>query len=132
MKNIRVKTILCCDFVIIDNREKLSLIGIFQKIILKKIPGGVPRFFLVSLLETDNQDKEKEYLFKLKITDSHDKEIGTNLPVLTIKTPRGETNGQIIIEIVNLNFQEGGKYKFEVYANDIPIGSTLIEVDVAH
>ena len=97
MENIKIKTILCCDFVIIDKIDKLSLIGIFQKINLKDISGGVPRFFLVSLLETNNQDKEQEYTFKLKITDPDGKEVNPNLPKLSIKTPKGKTAGQIII-----------------------------------
>lgn len=130
MKPIKLKALFCCDYVIRDKADKISLIGIFSNINVPKLPGGLIRFVLVGFFETKPTKQKKTFKLEIKIKDPDANYFDWKLPPLEGKIEKDKTEALMQIDVVNLKFKKVGKYTIEVYVDKSLIGSAKINVNL--
>lgn len=121
---IQTELIVLCDYASVSKEGKLSINGIFDEIRLTKLPGGIPRAFLVATIQG-----APNTLYRFTIKLEHDGESKNLLNHLTLDThtgPNGKNN--LIVELVNLGFTKEGNYYLKIYHGDDEIGSILLKV----
>ena len=115
-----------------DQLGKLSIYGIFEKVILGKIPGKLLKFVIVGSLKFGKNVGEKINL-KIKIVGPNKHGLETTKPVsqdFLIDEKKNRKGGKMafIIEIGNLEFKKAGEYRIAIYANKNKIGLKKIIV----
>ncbi len=121
------EAMLICDQVITEAAtSKKSLIGIFERICVSKLPCAHPALS-VYVKFTGAQGA---YRFGLELVDlQSDKVIGKSpLPPLAVEDRLGST--ELVFNLRNLVFQNEGKYEFRIYADDAMFGAKTFNVAV--
>jgi len=125
MKKFKLEYLHIADGASIDQRGKLSIYGIFEKVNLRKIPGKLLKFVITGSVFFKKSVGEN-INFKIKILDSEKKEL--RIKPISIKVPINEKaskkGGKIgfTVEIGNLEFKMPGKHQIVVYANKEKVG----------
>lgn len=118
---LHTEIITLCDYALISREGKLSISGIFDELRVQKFPGGIARAFFVATLQGDPDASYKLKIhteYRGKVLNALDLDIHTSL--------NGKNN--IILELVNLGFEEEGDYKFVIYHRKDEVGSTQLKV----
>ncbi len=120
-----VNAMLICDHVIVDKfTGKKSLIGIFENINSPIFPVAHPTLSIYISL-TDAQGK---YKIGLKVVDLEtDKQVGgADIPEIEVHDRLATS--EVIMNMRGIRFAHPGKYVFNIYANDYPVGSKTFSV----
>ncbi|MBL7159618.1 hypothetical protein ISS85_04020 [Candidatus Microgenomates bacterium] len=109
-----------------DQLGKLSIYGIFERVILNKVPGKLLKFVAVGNLKFGKGIGEKINL-KIKITDPSKQDLTMKEPITAsfpVDAKKNKEGGRIgfVIEIGNLEFKMTGEYQIVVYANKKKVG----------
>lgn len=113
---LKTQLITLCDLALVDNKGKLSIIGLFDMLHVAQFPGGVPHCFFVTVLAgAPNSD------YELKLRVNHAGEMLNEVPLKTKTSPNGKAN--ILMELMNFGFKEAGEYVFEVLHNSTVVGT---------
>jgi len=109
-----------------DQLGKLSIYGIFERVILSKIPGRLLKFVTVGSLKFSKGIGEKIDI-KIKITDPNKQDLTIQAPIIAsfpVDAKKNKEGGRIgfVIEIGNLEFKMAGKHQIVVYANEKKVG----------
>ncbi|KKP59705.1 MAG: hypothetical protein UR54_C0025G0012 [Candidatus Roizmanbacteria bacterium GW2011_GWA2_34_18] len=120
---VKAEIITLCDYALISQEGKLSVIGVFDEVRVMQIPGGVARAFFVATIKGEPQTN---YSFILKAENENDK--SEILKPLEIKVKTGY-NGKsnILVQLINLIFNKPGEYRFSILSNDEIIGSLVLQ-----
>jgi hypothetical protein len=122
-KKIELDFLITCDDAILSKENKLSLIGIFDQIFVKKFPSAHSKMFVVGALRGN---PGSDYSVKLKIEDSSSKEV---MPTQEIKNNFGPNGGSnIIAELGNLPLSRAGAYKISLIAGKEVLGTRELNV----
>jgi hypothetical protein len=103
-----------------DNNSKLTVVGTFDSIQAKQFPLQHPSCSVACRMRFANKEAGA-HDFKLRLVDSEGKEI---IKPITGNIQVGEAqNGlvstiNIIINFAQLQFQQAGRYSFELYIDD--------------
>jgi hypothetical protein len=124
MKQLKVELMALCDYASVSREGKLSINGIFDEIRVQKLPGGMPRAFLVATI-TGEPEKKHDIVLKLEI-ENGDKTPLKDLNLNATTSPNGKSN--LIIELVELGFEKEGVYRFRIFSGGKEIGSTILKV----
>jgi len=120
-----LKAILICDYIIHEAvTNKKSLIGIFEDIHLSRFPYQYPRIAVYVNLT----DAHGKYALELRLVHSAE-----NTIIGSGKTPEVEIDSplrtcEFALQVQNLVFKKPGAYEFQVYANDVLIGTKVFRV----
>lgn len=120
MEKFQLDYLHIADSASIDQFGKVSIYGIFEKIILEKIPGKLLKFVIVGSIKFGRKIGENINL-KVKIVNPNGKElrmkpISVNFPIKEEANKKGGRIG-FTIEVGNLEFKKIGKYKVILYVN---------------
>lgn len=104
-----------CDYAIVDQYGKLSVLGIFQHIWVQQFPAVHPRLHLVLRLK-GKRTEVGEHRVRIRLTDAEDNEIlngdGT---VMLAEPPAGVTEVEAgAVLVFDVPFQHAGRYAFEI------------------
>jgi len=123
MKNkTQLKLITFCDHALIDNNNKLSVIGIFDQVNVNKFPGGLPRAFFVATIKTE---PNKKYTFSVK----GDLKNETVFPAINMEGRVGDSGyHNIILDLKGIAFPKPGVYQFFLSQDEEKIGSVELKV----
>lgn len=121
-KTLTTQLITLCDLAIIDNKGKLSLIGIFDQLHVNEFPGGITRgFFVASIVG------KPKTAYEVQLEVEHNKEILTSMPLIdTVTSGNGKNN--ILLELINFGVPEAGEYKFRLLHKSEIIGNFTFSV----
>ena len=116
MKNFKLNFIHLCDEVIFAQDGKVSLIGIFDVINLVALPGSLAKAVLVFNLGISKKIGKADLDIAIKELSS-EKEV-LKVPTMSISLPDkpGESRLGVTLNLVNITFQNTGKYLVEAYA----------------
>jgi len=116
MKKFEKNFLLLCDHALVDQHNKVSLIGIFDELHLLNFPGALLKMVLVGNFDIiDSGIQEVE--IRVELINDKEKAIVLNIPPVKMKVMRqGDRNAKLnfILDIGNLNFPEPGKYTFNI------------------
>ena len=118
---------LICDQVITEaGTNKKSLIGIFERICVSKLPCTHPTLAVYVKFT----GAEGTYKFRLELVDlQSDRVIGKSvLPPLVVEDRLASY--ELVFNLRNLVFQTEGKYEFRIYAEDAVFGAKTFSVAV--
>ena len=117
-----VDTLALCDYALISQEGKLSMIGIFDRMFVDKTPAVFARFFLVSSLSGEPETSHKVTLSietgAEELLPGKELEIKLNLS--------GKAN--IITDVINLALPYPGDYKLKLKSETGIIGEKLFSV----
>ena len=118
---------VCCDYAMVDQKGKLSVIGIFNNINSSSFPARHPKMFLVYLLEGSTSEKgilEGQLLLK-----DPSGNILIQMNGLQFKFEGGNNglpiNSNFIIELNDQIFPKPGKYQFELIISKAKLSCKL-------
>ena len=124
-KPAKLNYIHLCDYALASERNKVSAIGIFDHIAFSSLSNKHPVFYVVASIEMCKKDKKTH---DLAITMSNPD--GTELARaanIKFKTEKSQI-AYFIVSFVNKTFSLIGDHKVEVYVDDVPIGSTSLDI----
>lgn len=121
------EAMLLCDQVITEAATgKKSLIGVFERICVLKLPCTHPAL-AVYVKFTGAQGS---YQFRLELVDlQSNRVVGASvLPALAVEDRLGSY--ELVFNLRNTIFQSEGKYEFRIYADDAVFGAKTFSVAV--
>jgi hypothetical protein len=123
-QNLHTEIIALCDYANISREGKLSINGIFDELRVQNFPGGIARAFLVA---TISGSANTQYKLALKVESKNGGKVPlNNLALDTVTGPNGKNN--LLVELINLGFEQEGEYEFKIQNENKDIGSTLLKV----
>lgn len=99
-----VEYLVLCDHAFTTSDNKLSIIGVFEKIFLRNLPAHHPRMFIVGVINGNPGDL---YTIQLKITAPSGKVVVDQSREVKLG-PNGRTN--LLIDFVNFPISEVGTF----------------------
>ncbi len=129
---MKVDLALACDYAIIDQFGKLSVLGIFEHIWVQEFPVVHPRLHLVMRLK-GRRTEIGDHDVKIRLVDENGEEIISGDGTVTFSEPPA---GVLEIEagtvlLFDVPFEHAGKYTFEIAIDDSVEASVPITVDIA-
>jgi len=121
---LELKIIALCDYGMISQDGKLSVIGVFDEIGVTNFPGGIARACFVATIQGE---PETEYKLNVKMIHPEGSKNPLNPLGVDVKTGRNGISN-ILVQLVNVVFETAGEYKLVLYHGDDRIGSTLFKV----
>lgn len=106
MADVKLELLTLCDHALTSKEGKLSIIGIFDRMFVKKTPTTFARFFVVAVF---TGKPESQHKIALSIKDPQGKEVLPSTKEIAIKLgSQGRSN--IITDIVNMPLSMTGDY----------------------
>lgn len=122
MKKLQTQLVTFCDYALMSQDNKMSLIGIFDEVQIVQFPGGISRAFWATKFVG-----EPNTTYQITFTAEHnDKQLFTPIKV-DIKTGSSGMHN-MFLDMVNMGFPEPGKYEFYVMHGKDKIGVTSLQV----
>ncbi len=124
MKKTTIKYMTFCDHAFLSQNNKLNIIGIFDQVNVAQFPGGLPRAFVVAILNTE-PNKNRRFSIKGKLGDK------TVFPAINMEGAVGESGvHNIIVDLAGIGFPQQGDYEFVLSEDDEEVGSMKLKVSL--
>lgn len=107
MAGLQLELLTLCDHALTSKEGKLSIIGIFDRMFVQKVPSSFSRFFIVAVL-TGKPDNQHKILLSIKDPQGNEVLPGTREIALKLGS-QGRSN--IITDVVNLPLSVTGEYR---------------------
>ena len=129
---MKIDLALACDYAIIDQYGKLSVLGIFEHIWVQEFPVVHPRLHLVMRLK-GRRTEIGDHEVSIRLVDEDGEQIISGDGTVTFSEPPA---GVVEIEagtvlLFDVPFERPGKYIFEIAVDDSVEASVPITVDIA-
>lgn len=116
---MKIDFALLCDYALIDQFGKLSVLGIFEHIWVPNFPAVHPRLHLVLRLK-GGRTELGEHAVNIRLLDEHDREVISGDGTVTFNEPPA---GVLEIEagtilVFDVPFEQPGSYRFEITVDD--------------
>ena len=112
---MRIDFAVVCDYALIDQYGKLSVLGIFHHIWVTQFPTVHPRLHLVLRLK-GARTEIGQHKVQIKLTDADGREIITGDGEVTFSEPPAgvlEVEAGAVL-VFDVPFEQAGKYQFEI------------------
>lgn len=127
----QVEFFLLCENVIIDQKNKASIINLYDRIFAEKLPAQHPRFvFFTSILFSNQTENSQKAIVTLSVkTPSGVESVMVKTPA-QFDIPHHTNSGKIgtILEIPNPILTEYGEYTAEILVNGKVLKSKVFDV----
>lgn len=129
---MKVDLALVCDYALIDQYGKLSVMGIFEHVWVQHFPVVHPRLHLVMRLK-GRRTEIGEHQVSIRLVDEDDKEIINGDGTVNFSEPPA---GVLDIEagtvlVFDVPFEHEGPYRFEIAVDGIDLATVRLTVGVA-
>lgn len=116
---MRIDFAVACDYAIIDQYGKLSVLGIFQHIWVAQFPAVHPRLHLVLRLK-GKRTEIGDHRVRIRLYDEARQEIIKGDGTVTFaEPPAGVTEIEAgCVLVFDVPFQQAGRYRFEIAVDD--------------
>ena len=126
MADIKLHTLLLCDYAITAQDGKVSAIGLFSQINVTRMPTTYGRLFIVAVLEAD----AGEHRVTLQVVTPGGQPVLARPPQMRLQVPPNATTANIVAELKGLQLRELGRHRIELRAGDGVLGSTPFNVNM--
>jgi hypothetical protein len=126
MAELKLHTLLLCDYALTAQDGKISAIGVFSQINVARLPATHGRCFIVAILEAPPGPHE----LSLQVVSPSGKATLQNAPRLRIEVPPNATTANIVADLKGMKLEEIGRYRIEVRADEHQLGSTPFTVNL--
>jgi hypothetical protein len=124
MKKLRTEIFALAEYAVVDQTNKVSIMGIFDELHVEKFPGGFVNKFLVA---TIIGEPEGSYSLVIKLEKEGEKKNLLNPTIVNAKfSLTGKHN--LIVALQQVGFETEGVYYFRLYSENDEIGVTRLEV----
>ena len=120
---ISVELLVLCDYALVSQENKLSVMGIFDQIFVEKIPAFHHKMFAVGIVKGD---ANMTYEVSLRIAAPDGKEILSSPKLSNKFGDSGRSN--LILGLENLPLQLIGEYRVELESSGIKLGEMTFKV----
>jgi hypothetical protein len=129
---VNVDLALVCDYALIDQYGKLSVMGIFEHIWVQHFPVVHPRLHLVMRLK-GRRTEIGEHKVGIRLVDEDDKEIINGDGTVNFSEPPA---GVLDIEagtvlVFDVPFEHEGPYRFEIAVDGMDMATVALTVGIA-
>ena len=114
-QNLQLIYTLLCDDVRLEMGNKISLMGIFQNIMVEKLPVSLIKFAVIN-----HWRGEGRHQTEIRIMSPDKKTVIVNSQPTQIELPQGGFTDNVSF-FVNVVFQTAGTYWIQTYANNVLI-----------
>lgn len=120
-QKLQTELLALCDYAMIDQTNKVSIIGIFNEMNVASFPGGLPRVFLVAVLVGSSNET---YQLTVTVQDTDGKDA---FPPLHLETKTGFAGkNNVIITINNFAVPHAGEYTVHILEKGKEFGATSL------
>ena len=98
------------DSAIVARDGKISLIGIFRNMMLRKVPSVYPKFTVGAIIT----QVDRPISIALEVMDLKENTVLAKLPPAQFKPPRIGEDLQMVVELVDLPFKTFGKHEVRI------------------
>lgn len=126
MPDVKLHTLLLCDYAITAQDGKISAVGIFSQINVMRLPASHGRCFVVAILEATPGAHE----IGLQVIAPSGKPTLQQAPRLRIEVPPTATSANIVADLKGLRLEEIGRHRIEVRAGDEVLGTSPFNVNL--
>ncbi|QQG40884.1 MAG: hypothetical protein HYV37_00995 [Candidatus Levyibacteriota bacterium] len=133
MEKLKLNFLHLCDAASVDNLGKISILGIFSRVFLPKVPSKFLKFTVVGNVSFIKTEKNPTKI-QIKIFDANKKELQLASPLfvefsMPANATKNEGDVNFIFDIGNLDFKTFGKYSLIIYVDgkDIESKSFIVE-----
>lgn len=126
MADLKLHTLLLCDYALTAQDGKISAVGIFSQINVARLPAAHGRCFIVAILEASPGAHE----LSLQVMSPSGKATLQQAPRLRIEVPANATTANIVADLKGLRIEEIGRHRIEVRAGDEVLGSAPFNVNL--
>ncbi len=123
----RMRMGVLCDYAMVSQDGKLSLIGIFDRIMVPGLPIQHPRFFVVATF--DMLPGNHQVRIELLDPTSHNVLQEQNV-VIPVTVPELGQSGNLLAELNMLPLEFAGRYDFNLFAGAELLGTISLTVEV--
>ena len=129
---MRVDLALLCDYALIDQYGKLSVLGIFEHIWVQQFPVVHPRLHLVMRLK-GRRTELGEHKVRIRLIDEDEHEIITGYGTASFsEPPAGVTEVEAgTVLVFDVPLEHAGSYSFEITVDDEIAASVPLTVGIA-
>jgi hypothetical protein len=116
-----------CDHALVSQDGKLSLIGIFDRIVVPGLPIHHPRFFVVAVFDM----LPGNHLVRVDLIDPTGHNVLRDQKVeIPVSVPTLGQSGNLLAELNMLPLEFVGRYDFNLYVGDSLAGTISLNVEV--
>ncbi len=126
MADLKLHTLLLCDYAITAQDGKISAIGVFSQINISRLPSAHGRCFVVAILEASPGAHE----IGLQVIAPSGKATLQQAPRLRIDVPPSATTANIVADLKGLRLEEIGRHRIELRSGDDVLGSSPFNVNL--
>lgn len=112
-----------CDYAVISQDNKLSILGIFDQIVINTSPSNHSKMFVVAVIRGQPNSK---HTFEISIKDPTGKNVLPEMKLEPTIGPNGKTN--ILAELANLPIPVQGEYKVKLSSLGVLLGTRSFNV----
>lgn len=128
---MKIEFAVACDYAIVDQYGKLSVLGIFQHIWVTQFPAVHRRLYLVIRLK-GTRTEVGEHPVRIRLRNEEGKDVLSGHGKVTFSEPPA---GVLEIEagavlVFDIPFERAGRYRFEITVDDDV--ETEVPITVAH
>ncbi len=129
---MKVDLALLCDYALIDQYGKLSVMGIFEHIWVQRFPVMHPRLHLVMRLK-GRRTELGEHKVRIRLTDEDEHEIITGDGAVSFsEPPAGVTEVEAgTVLVFDVPLEHAGSYGFEITVDDEVAALVPLTVGIA-
>jgi hypothetical protein len=117
------KLAVLCDYAVISQDGKLSILGMFEDLAAASFPTMIPPFFLVSSWQANPAEFDKEKVIKLMVLGEDGGHLGTLEQSIRIQRPPVPGRPAIINHVIRMEgliLPGAGAYQFVLHVGDDP------------
>jgi hypothetical protein len=129
---VKIDLALLCDYALVDQFGKLSVMGIFEHIWVQHLPVVHPRLHLVMRLK-GRRTELGEHSVRIRLIDEQEHEIITGDGAVTFaEPPAGITEVEAgTVLVFDVPLEHTGSYSFEITLDDEIAASVPLSVGIA-
>ena len=113
-----------CDYAMIAQNNKPSIIGIFTEMGVQQFPGGMPQAVLFATVAGATANETRKLTFTVVSKEGQEPFPPAQMDVTF--GPNGKTN--MTVNIANFVFPQAGEYTFTIKEGKTEVGSTVLHV----
>lgn len=122
MNELKVNFMSFCDYAMVSQENKFSIIGMFDELRVSQLPGGLASAFLVAIVKG-----KPETTYAISVQGNKGEK--TVFPPITLDVRTGAGGvSNITINLTNMGFPEEGEYLFTITYEKKEIGVTKLKV----
>lgn len=126
MADLRLSSLLLCDYALTAQDGKVSAVGIFSQINVARLPATHGRCFIVAILEAAAGAHELTF----QVVSPSGKPTLQQVPRLRIEVPPTATTANIVADLKGMRIEEIGRHRIEVRSGADLLGSAPFSVNL--